>query len=367
MADDKQDRDAAKAYEAAAGKTAEKAQTKTSSGVKPADDSAKKAAPSKAAAPKASASKPKPPAARKPAKRAAKKQFPAKTPAPKKDGLPKPAIASEDGKTPSTATVALMASDMSDAAPPSPAKETAKVKQEAPAKADPVKEDGPAAAAKPTPEAEAKPAHKADPAPKAEPKPASSKPETVSQSKEKAPLAAKTSTAPAPEAPAKSVQTPFKPADKIQEITQEFVKMTDAEMMTKSFQNAMAEMSAKSQDAYRKSTEMFKEAGEFTKGNLEAMMESSKIFASGMQEMSRSAMADSKAEFEELTAEVKEMAAVKSPTDFFQLQSALLRKNFDKAVAMSTKNTEAMLKLANEASQPLSSRMSLAMEKIKAA
>lgn len=143
--------------------------------------------------------------------------------------------------------------------------------------------------------------------------------------------------------------------------------MTDAEMMTKSFQNAMAEMSAKSQDAYKKSTEMFKEAGEFTKGNLEAMMESSKIFASGMQEMSRSAMADSKAEFEELTAEVKEMAAVKSPTDFFQLQSALLRKNFDKAVAMSTKNTEAMLKLANDASQPLSSRMSLAMEKIKAA
>ena len=59
MADDKQDRDAAKAYEAAAGKTAEKAQTKTPSGVKPADDSAKKAAPAKAAAPKASASKPK--------------------------------------------------------------------------------------------------------------------------------------------------------------------------------------------------------------------------------------------------------------------------------------------------------------------
>ena len=62
-----------------------------------------------------------------------------------------------------------------------------------------------------------------------------------------------------------------------------------------------------------------------------------------------------------------EARAVKSPTDFFQLQSALLRKNFDKAVAMSTKNTEAMLKLANDASQPLSSRMSLAMEKIKAA
>ena len=143
--------------------------------------------------------------------------------------------------------------------------------------------------------------------------------------------------------------------------------MTDAEMMTKSFQNAMSEMTAKSQDAYKKGSEMFKEAGEFTKGNFEAMVESSKIFAAGMQEMGKAAVADSKAEFEALTAEVKEMASVKSPTDFFQLQSALLRKNFDKAVAMSSKNTEAMLKLANDATQPLSTRVSLAMEKIKAA
>ena len=193
--------------------------------------------------------------------------------------------------------------------------------------------------------------------------------ETTSRPEEEAPLAAETAAAPAPKRPDphSSTKPSSNPPAKKPKITQEFVKMTDAEMMTKSFQSAMAEMTAKSQDAYKKSSEMFKEAGEFTKGNLEAMMEATKIFAAGMQEMSKAAVADSKSEFEAMTAEVKEMASVKSPTDFFQMQSALLRKNFDKAVALSSKNTEAMLKLANDASQPLSSRMSLAMERIKAA
>lgn len=338
MAEDKQDRDAAQAYEAAAGTTtnkgADEAKAKIPAGKKPTGDAAKAEARQEGPKPvrKSAPPKTKTVARKKPAKPAAKKQLPIKTPAPKNGDLPKP------DKTPATATVALMASDGAEATAPVEPKTI-------------------------TPAAVTKPASEAGPTPA----PAASKPQMISQPEETASLAADASAAPEPEAPAKSVNTPSEPATKIQDFTQEFVKMTDAEMMTKSFQNSLAEMSAKSQDAYRKGTEMFKEAGEFTKGNLEAMMESGKIFASGMQEMSRSALADSKAEFEALTAEVKEMASVKSPTDFFQLQSALLRKNFDKAVAMSSKNTEAMLKLANDASQPLSSRMSLAMEKIKAA
>lgn len=153
-------------------------------------------------------------------------------------------------------------------------------------------------------------------------------------------------------------------------VTQEFFKMSTTEKMTSpvaSFQSTVADMTAKSKAAYDKSQSMMADATEFTKGNVEAMVASSKILATGMQEMGRSILADSKAEFEALTAEVKEMASVKSPSDFFQLQSAMMRKYFDKSVAAASKNTEAMLKLANDATQPLSSRVSLAMEKIKAA
>jgi phasin family protein len=68
-----------------------------------------------------------------------------------------------------------------------------------------------------------------------------------------------------------------------------------------------------------------------------------------------------------LTADVKELAAVKSPTDFFTAQSALLRKSFDAAVANASKNTEAMMKLANEVITPLSSRVTVAVEKVSKA
>ena len=61
------------------------------------------------------------------------------------------------------------------------------------------------------------------------------------------------------------------------------------------------------------------------------------------------------------------MAAVKSPTELLQLQGELARRNFDAAVSFSSKNTEALVKLYNDAFAPITSRVSLAAEKIKKA
>ena len=118
-------------------------------------------------------------------------------------------------------------------------------------------------------------------------------------------------------------------------------------------------------DAQEKAKTAFGDAGSFTKGNVEAMVESSKILAAGLQDMTKGYVAETKTSFETMTADVKDLASVKSPTEFFEKQSALLRKNFDAAVAASSKNSEAMLKLVNEAFQPISTRVSLAVEKIK--
>jgi phasin family protein len=348
MADDKQDSDAAKAYEAAAGKLAD-----DTAKTPPAKAEAKKPAPKKAAAKKA-------PAAKKPAVKA-----PAKKPEPVQ--VAEVAKAPETAKAPEPVKAAEPAPAKAEPAPVAKAAAPKPVTKKAAPKKAPVKKAAVKKAVPKKPVA-SKPAAKKPvvkkPAPVAAKVAAKPVTKSVPGPKEEAPLVAKTPAKPASVKPV--AFTPVAPA-KIKQFTQEFVTMTDAEMMTKSFQNAMSEMTTKSQDAYKKGSEMFKEAGEFTKGNFEALFESSKIFAAGMQEMGKAAVADSKAEFESLTAEVKEMASVKSPTDFFQLQSALLRKNFDKAVAMSSKNTEAMLKLANDATLPLSTRVSLAMEKIKAA
>lgn len=120
-------------------------------------------------------------------------------------------------------------------------------------------------------------------------------------------------------------------------------------------------------DAQEKAKAAFGDAGTFAKGNVEAIVESGKILATGLQDMTKGYVEETKTSFEAMTADVKDLAAVKSPTEFFEKQSALMRKNFDAAVASSSKNSEAMLKLVNEAFQPISTRVSLAVEKIKTA
>lgn len=133
------------------------------------------------------------------------------------------------------------------------------------------------------------------------------------------------------------------------------------------FQSFFSDFQTKAKDAYEKGTSAFGDANDFAKGNVEAMVESGKILASGLQELSTSLVTESRSAFETLTSEVKELAAVKSPTDFLSLQSTLARKHFDAAVAQASKNTEAVLKLANEVVTPLSSRVTLAVEKVSKA
>lgn len=128
-----------------------------------------------------------------------------------------------------------------------------------------------------------------------------------------------------------------------------------------------ADMQTRAKAAYDKSSEMTQEAVEFQKGNIEALIQSGKIFASGMQDMGRTYVEEAKSAAETVQGDVKKFAAIKSPTELFQLQGEIARRNFDAMVSTTSKNTEAMLKLANEAFAPLSSRMSLAAEKVRKA
>ena len=135
---------------------------------------------------------------------------------------------------------------------------------------------------------------------------------------------------------------------------------------TAAFKTVFTEAQDKAKAAYEKGTTSFGEANAFAQGNVEALVESSKILAEGLQKFGTGLVAESREAFEGLTSEVKELTAVKSPTDFFKLQSDFVRKYFDSAVAFSSKQSEAMLKLGSEAAAPLSRRVSLAVETLKA-
>lgn len=119
--------------------------------------------------------------------------------------------------------------------------------------------------------------------------------------------------------------------------------------------------------AVEKSTKLAEEAGDFAKGNLEALVESSRITAKGLESFGQDAAEYGRKSFESATSAMKTLATIKSPTDFFKFQSDFVRGMFDAYVAETSKNTEAMIKLASDAAQPLSNRVAMGVEKVKAA
>jgi phasin family protein len=145
-------------------------------------------------------------------------------------------------------------------------------------------------------------------------------------------------------------------------------KRKDANMdMTASLKDAVSDAQDKAKEAFAKTGAFAGEYGEFAKGNVEALVESGKILASGLQGLSSAFLADGKSAIETMTSEVKELSAAKSPTDFFKLQTELFQRNLDSALAYGSKTSEAMLKLTNDVMAPISSRVSLAVEKARKA
>ena len=138
-------------------------------------------------------------------------------------------------------------------------------------------------------------------------------------------------------------------------------KTTD---FTKPINEAIGEFQTRAKEAYEKSSETLAEATEFAKDNIEAVVESGKILAGGAQDLGKTYVEEAKSAYETLTSELKELAAVKSPTELFQLQGKIARRNFDAMVAASSKNTEAMIKLYSEAFAPISGRVNVAAEKL---
>ncbi len=134
--------------------------------------------------------------------------------------------------------------------------------------------------------------------------------------------------------------------------------------VTTSVTQAMNEAQGKAREAYEKGTAAAGEATEFAKGNVEALVESSRILSEGLQTIGKTYAEEAKSAYEQMTADMKEVAAIKSPTELFQLQGKIMRRNFDSLVAASSRNTEAMMKLANEAFEPISGRMSVAADKM---
>jgi len=145
------------------------------------------------------------------------------------------------------------------------------------------------------------------------------------------------------------------------------VPMETIENVTATTQTAFTDATDRAKGAVDKSQKLLQEASEFGKGNIEALVESSKIAARGLETLGQDAAAYAKKSFEEAATVAKTLTSVKSPTEFFKLHSDYVRSSFDALVQHSSHNAEAVLKLAGEVVQPLSNRVALAAEKLKVA
>lgn len=132
-------------------------------------------------------------------------------------------------------------------------------------------------------------------------------------------------------------------------------------------QTVFTDLSERAKTAFEKSSKLSEEFADLTKGNLEAMAESARIAAKSAEALAQEAADYTKKSFESATAAMKRYSAVKSPAELIQLNSEFAKTSFDSAVAEASKVSETFTKMLGDFFQPLSTRYSVASEKLKAA
>jgi phasin family protein len=101
----------------------------------------------------------------------------------------------------------------------------------------------------------------------------------------------------------------------------------------------------------------------FSQGNMEAMVQSSQIWATGVQDLSKNLAAAAQASMDQSMSAFKALTGVRSLKDAFELQASFARGALEKSLAESGKLTEASFKLTEQAMAPITARVTVAVEK----
>jgi phasin family protein len=225
----------------------------------------------------------------------------------------------------------------------------------------------PAEAAAPAVKAEAPKAVAAQPAAKPEAKAAHAAPKAV---RAKAPTRRKpVRKAPAKAAPARAAKAARKIVTKTRKIQNEGTQTmkNEANKVADRFQQVFGDVNERARTQIERNTRLAEELTELGRGNVEAMVASTKVAAKGVEKIGQEVAELSRKSFEEASAALRGFAEIKSPTDLFRLQGEFARGQFDTFVAEGAKLSEAMIKLAGDVAQPFASRYTVAAERVKAA
>lgn len=137
--------------------------------------------------------------------------------------------------------------------------------------------------------------------------------------------------------------------------------------MNDSVKAMTASFEEQARSAMEHGRKMAEEVLAFSKGNVEAMIESANIYARGMGAIANDGAAYARKSFDETTAAMTSLTKAANPAELAKMQGDLVRSAFDSAVAEASRSTETSLKLAGDVAAPIQNRLALAAEKLKVA
>jgi hypothetical protein len=174
-------------------------------------------------------------------------------------------------------------------------------------------------------------------------------------------LKLKTVAAPAAKRAYRKRNTTNKPVDirteGVRKMKNETSKVVD------SVQAVLGDVNERAKVSLQRNTRIAEELSEFGKGNVQAIVASSKIAANGLETVGQEVAEYARKSFEDASVAFKSFAEVTSATDFFRLQGEFVRSQFDSFVSEAAKLSETMVKLAGDAAAPLTGRYLAAAEK----
>jgi phasin family protein len=179
--------------------------------------------------------------------------------------------------------------------------------------------------------------------------------------------------APAAEiAPAPVAATLSEPAAPVASFEKKETNMNEtvtsfAEKAQEQTKTAFANVGEQTRGAVEKTRKVAEDMAEFGKGNVEALVESTRIAAQAFETMGQDAATFARTRYESTAQMIQSLASVKSPTEAMQIQAEYVRTAFDALVKEASRSTEATLKLAGDVAKPLQNRLATAADKFRPA
>jgi phasin family protein len=105
------------------------------------------------------------------------------------------------------------------------------------------------------------------------------------------------------------------------------------------------------------------EAAEFGRGNMEAFTKATQALTAGFQDLGKQYFAMSQALSEHAMESAKALSGVKSLKEATDIQAAFAKASMERTMSETAKLQEAAYRLAEQASAPITARMTMAVEK----